>query len=464
MRLRSKSKEADSPSSDDATTAHGPTTTSLTAGNRGWPDFVPVQDRPVAVAMSSSSTLFNPARVWNVPHLYPGIGVPDLCAADWHSLPLQTEKKAKDPDYTVAGFNILDGFLDLTPAARRATCGALIQQMHTVPSVDVAHSYFYDLNESRNRRNSPACKRAKTMHANDDGEEEAEDVIKLDWQGGRTFVFFDVDDDGTRRVVRKSPSKVRTGEIVYVVNSGVVKNEPEVMAGKYFRRFKVTKKSDDGTGEVLVKDLKAPDLVGDGDFAFVHIVPCTVLGAACWSAWPPPVTTSHSTSPSRRNASPAAPPRPLLLAPPPAVAAASGAPMADNNAAPPSTDYHLLVRRLTQLEQENSALKNLVQRENSALRGLIQQQEGRLRLLEQRLAPSSSAAPPVPAVPVSLPVPLPVAHAAVHSSSSFPQEFVGPMSAPASAEHMEMHEAGGATDPWTAAQLELQMGEWASKL
>ena len=34
-----------------------------------------------------------------------------------------------------------------------------------------------------------------------------------DWQGGRTFVFFDVDDDGTRRVVRKSPSKVRTGEI-----------------------------------------------------------------------------------------------------------------------------------------------------------------------------------------------------------------------------------------------------------
>ena len=227
------------------------------------------------------------------------------------------------------------------------------------------------------------------MHANDDGEEEAEDVIKLDWQGGRTFVFFDVDDDGTRRVVRKSPSKVRTGEIVYVVNSGVVKNEPEVMAGKYFRRFKVTKKSDDGTGEVLVKDLKAPDLVGDGDFAFVHIVPCTVLGAACWSAWPPPVTTSHSTSPSRRNASPAAPPRPLLLAPPPAAAAASGAPMADNHAAPPSTDYHLLVRRLTQLEQENSALKNLVQRENSALRGLIQQQEGRLRLLEQRLAPSS---------------------------------------------------------------------------
>ena len=122
------------------------------------------------------------------------------------------------------------------------------------------------------------------------------------------------------------------------------------------------------------------------------------------------------------------------------------------------------MRRLTQLEQENSALKNLVQRENSALRGLIQQQEGRLRLLEQRLAPSSSAAPPVPAVPVSLPVPLPVAHSAVHSSSSFPQEFVGPMSAPASAEHMEMHEAGGATDPWTAAQLELQMGEWASKL
>ena len=345
----------------------------------------------MAVAMSSSSTHFTPEHVWNVRHLYPGIGVPNLCTADWHSLPLQTEKKAKDPDYTVAGFNILDGFLDLTPAARRATCSALIQQMHTVPSVDVAHSYFYALNESRNRRNSPACKRAKTMHANDDGEEEAEDVIKLDWQGGRTFVFFDVADVHgeplERRVVRKSPSKVRTGEIVYVVNSGVVKNEPEVMAGKYFRRFKVIKQSGDGTGQVLVKDLKAPDLVGHGDFAFVHIVPCTLRGAACWRAWPPPVTSSHSTSPSRRNASPAAPPRPLLLAPPPA-AAASGAPMADN-AAPPPENYHLLVRRLTQLEQENSALKNLVQRENSALRGLIQQQEGRLRLLEQRLAPSS---------------------------------------------------------------------------
>ena len=101
--------------------------------------------------------------------------------------------------------------------------------------------------------------------------------------------------------MRKSPSKVRTGEIVYVVNSGVVKNEPEVMAGKYFRRFKVTKKSDDGTGEVLVKDLKAPDLVGDGDFAFVHIVPCTVLGAACWSAWPPPVVRHPAPLPPTRH-------------------------------------------------------------------------------------------------------------------------------------------------------------------